>query len=199
MAGMKRLRRWLFNFAAGVSLLLCAATMALWVQSYVVHPFVLNQRSHGDKPSFRTSAHCFDVDSYGGRFHLDILPEPERWADQVYVMSGPNLPAGHPRMIVNVSFDPDWLPFDWWWYGEVFQVYTYGRRWYLHAEGQYWPIALAAAILPAVWIWRETRNRRQCKRGLCPVCGYGLRATPDRCPECGTIVSTKGPVTAKCE
>src|SRR5208282_6528048 len=31
---MKRLRRWLFNVLAGVSLLLCVATVAMWVRSY---------------------------------------------------------------------------------------------------------------------------------------------------------------------
>jgi hypothetical protein len=52
----------------------------------------------------------------------------------------------------------------------------------------HWAVVLALAVLPAAWIWRRHRAglpARRRRRGLCPACGYDVRATPDLCPECG--------------
>jgi hypothetical protein len=53
----------------------------------------------------------------------------------------------------------------------------------------FWPFALASLVLPARRLIgalrRWLRSRRLSRRGLCVRCGYDLRATPDRCPECG--------------
>jgi hypothetical protein len=49
-----------------------------------------------------------------------------------------------------------------------------------------WLGCLLAEILPAMWLAIQIRRRRRKTIGLCPVCGYDLRASPDRCPECGT-------------
>jgi hypothetical protein len=50
-------------------------------------------------------------------------------------------------------------------------------------------VVLLTAILPALWLrsWQHSHLRRwRMAHGFCPVCGYDLRASKDRCPECGT-------------
>jgi hypothetical protein len=48
-------------------------------------------------------------------------------------------------------------------------------------------LAIAPVIGLAIWTRRYVLRRRRFHLAHCRTCGYDLRATPDRCPECGTI------------
>jgi hypothetical protein len=51
-----------------------------------------------------------------------------------------------------------------------------------------WIVVTFFLLLPAARLlrWTIRRRRRRAGPGVCARCGYDLRATPERCPECGS-------------
>jgi hypothetical protein len=51
-----------------------------------------------------------------------------------------------------------------------------------------WALMLLGAIVPGIRIHQARRSWFRRKSGLCAACGYDLRASNERCPECGMAI-----------
>jgi len=49
----------------------------------------------------------------------------------------------------------------------------------------HWLILLLTAPWPLWWLAKQRKLTRRRLAGLCDQCGYDLRASGERCPECG--------------
>jgi hypothetical protein len=58
-----------------------------------------------------------------------------------------------------------------------------GSLWNLRVP--YWFVSAALLVPPAAWVVATRRARRMRRGGRCAACGYDLRASEGRCPECG--------------
>ncbi|HSZ54997.1 MAG TPA: hypothetical protein VK797_05010 [Tepidisphaeraceae bacterium] len=169
------MRGWLFNFAAAVSLALCVMTAGLWVRD----------RLADERVSWVNAGGTINwwADSSGGKFFTCLDRHPNR----TFAPDG----AGWRFDVEDGSTDFALFFITTTTYFRLGEFAVAGDRTLTHNRQlcivPCWPLVLAFLILPAYWLMIRLRNKK--REHSCPNCGYDLRATPDRCPECGTPVA----------
>jgi hypothetical protein len=165
-----RVRRRLFNLAAAVSLVLCVAASVLWVRSYSVYD-IAGWTSRGATKSRTISAISFRGSMLlycRGPLRAQSQPSVSAWSWDRLDPRGVPAPSRH---YFPVSFSSA-------------QTAAAPIHWSLRVS--HWLVVGAAAATPLVWLVKRSHQRCPRGPGLCPNCGYDLRASPGRCPECGT-------------
>jgi hypothetical protein len=166
------MRRKLLNFAAAVSLVLCVVTVAWWVRSYRL----------SDTIGRVGEARVVVANSVAGTLLVTVGgadPENEEPGPRPYYVWHQSPVGTSTGGIMSKG-----------------KLVRFGAR--MRSSGFGWVVVpywlLALATVPGAWLavarMRKTilaRVRRS--YGHCPACGYDVRATPDRCPECGTAAA----------
>ncbi|HEY7117350.1 MAG TPA: hypothetical protein VH475_12230 [Tepidisphaeraceae bacterium] len=183
-------RRRLTTVPATLSLLVCFATCVLWARSYARSDHLVWTGDH-TRRSLRSAP---------GHVVLGIYAGPASMQDPrgLKYERGDPTPATLELMTIFLLCSDATARFIHWEHaGFAWSQRSSSRDLIVTGVAPFWSVTLASA-LPALGLFSMRLGslaRRRTRDGLCPICGYDLRATPHRCPECGTfrpLVSTSG-------
>jgi hypothetical protein len=210
---MRRLARYTFHLTAALSLVLCLAACVLWVRSHEHRDDITKRwadpqgpayrframQSAGGSLSYTSSDQLVPADEFARREEFDrqvvrnyearhkVRPrrgDGWRWTTSRGRTVHQYQSAGFPRRL---GFEADVV------HRQLSDSPPMSMR-ATYLRMPHWFLALLTAAPPAAWVVRRWRARaRRRAAGLCRSCGYDLRASRERCPECGAeTVRAKG-------
>jgi hypothetical protein len=167
-----------YTAAATTSLLLAVAVTALWIRSYGTVDALAVAKFYG---RFLRGDWTIEV----GR---DRSLRSDRGVLWYSCLEGEGVgPVGwrwYSGLPQGGYFDPSWHGF--------FADDFISRHERVHTLAiPHWIAVAAFTLLPGIWLWQFRAQRRRNRRYStthCGTCGYDLRASKDRCPECGTPI-----------
>jgi hypothetical protein len=177
--------RYILAVLTVLSLLLCAATIAMWSLGHHITLSAL-RTVEGWNPEgwvFVQSNTIAFASSDGIVVLFEDLPESHRRPGQRWARYG----------VWKYLRQPTESPY---WDGATAYKRIAGFRYLLDVAPQcvqrwftvpYWFMFIVTGALPVVRLRATMRRSSRRKGGRCETCGYDLRATPDRCPECGRL------------
>lgn len=183
------MKRWLNKTFVAITILFLLVLVAAWIDS----------RKHFDELQLHLSGRFLLIDCDHGQFAIQYMNNLPSYQSR-FLLQRPLLSRK-----VNESIDAPYIP------GFAYRLLGFGFGLppselrmmtsgfpaadlpvYIRIGAPLWEIALPLAMLCIFLMAREILFRRRHTAGLCLKCGYDLRASPERCPECGMI-----PVEAK--
>jgi len=203
---MKHVRR-LTRFAfVGLSAAACLLTVALWVRSYHVSDHLAYNTA--DSKTGRCREYVFCADRGLVRFDRVLRTFDESEGLDMFVHDLPIFDKETLGLSLSqhrpVTYDPDdhslLARLGFWW-----DSFDSGSKriarirpttkpvGHMSLSGGHvclplWFITLVFSVAPLRRLELFVRRRWRRDASRCPVCGYDLRATPERCPECGSGV-----------
>jgi hypothetical protein len=178
MPPMRGLARHFFTLLAAVSLLLCVAVCVLWVRSYFTSD--LMHLDGGSRWIYIST--CQGSLMCGTWLKSDhnptIQPRYRTVPPNDLAWIGPQHRRRAARKFGGIGF----------WYFDQVSGTTPSLR---EVIVPLWFIAICGAIIPLVHAHHALRSHQRQRVGLCLTCGYDLRASPERCPECGALSPQK--------
>jgi hypothetical protein len=184
------MRKRIFSVPAIISLILIAAVVVFWHRGYRVRDRIGFHWNYGSGR--------IELASYDG--NVDFIIQETGTLELSWIDEG--IPESKTRTwicsAVSFPFDdldhgpsikirdiPKWGRGLWRQWGPL-QVIVEANMLRLRVPA--YSILILLAFVPAISIVRWQRDSKRRAAGLCAHCGYDLRYTPDRCPECGQAV-----------